>query len=406
MPNLVLQRPSSTPTLRPVTPKSIVKSQQQTQWRWQNFQCTALGCELFITLLFILIFILDPVQACMLEARSDLRYIFNPLHPLSEERYTILLHLYRMVTSTANEPVLKLSSEASRMEIWKAFHKSVLLMASPLTTPDNGSVKAVDIANFLNRVGRPMDLSDVHHWNHRLWHTLPFQPPWRLPSPTDLTIWQESEVTAAMGALQDAITEPAFDPDFLVPIAVSRFPWSSMMLQDWAQTAHAAELAFQARLRFLESRTDRQGMVFLVVVVLVHYFLLAIPPRSPPRSRPPGLIFDFSEESFYRSLEALTTYVDLFDLQDLLNRPAFVRVQHLRLDMTAERVKEWRECLRGSLQYIVVDHEDESIELRSSKEGDLVGPNKPGFHRLAWDRGVGLGRRLVLRGAKSWSDSL
>ncbi len=85
---------------------------------------------------------------------------------------------------------------------------------------------------------------------------------------------------ALQGILEQVAADPAFDPEFLTPIAVSPFPWATSMLQGWAQTAQAAELNFQAAHRILESRTDRQGLVFLVMAVLVHHLLWGIPSRA------------------------------------------------------------------------------------------------------------------------------
>ena len=100
-----------------------------------------------------------------------------------------------------------------------------------------------------------------------------------------MTLAQESEATNVLGALQgilgEAAREPAFDPKFLTSIALSRFSWSSFTLEEWSHTAQATELAFQAAHRMFECQTDRQGMMFLVVVVLVHYFQWRIPPRTP-----------------------------------------------------------------------------------------------------------------------------
>ena len=224
--------------LPPHTPISVLTPQQRIQWQWQNLQRTTLTCELFITLLHIVLFGLDPSQACLLEVHCDLSHTFDPFQRWPEERYAILSHLHRMAT-TAHEPVLELSLEASRLEVWKALHQSVILKASPLTTLRVGTVKAVDIQTFLNRMGRPMDISEVRYWDHQLWHTLPFHPPWHFPSSKDLTLDQERQLITAMGLqgiLEQVAAEPAFDPEFLTPIAVSQFPWATSMLQDWAQT--------------------------------------------------------------------------------------------------------------------------------------------------------------------------
>ena len=124
-----------------------------------------------------------------------------------------------MATTAANEPVLELPSLASRLAVWSALHQSVLRKARPLSTLYFGSVKAGDIQSFLNRMGRPMDLSEVRYWTGRLWHTLPFEPPWHFPFPVDLTLEQEGQVTTALGTLQEilegAAWDPAFDPEFL-----------------------------------------------------------------------------------------------------------------------------------------------------------------------------------------------
>ncbi len=146
-PDPVLRYTTFTSTLRPHTPMRVVTPRQRIQWRWQNLQCTALGCELFITLLHVVIFGLDPSQARLLEVHSDLSHIFDPLQPWPEERCAILSHLHRMAR-TAHEPILELSSDASRLEIWKALHQSVILKASPLTTLRVGTVKAVDKQNI------------------------------------------------------------------------------------------------------------------------------------------------------------------------------------------------------------------------------------------------------------------
>ena len=368
---------------------SIATVQERTQWRWENLKHWALGCPVFITLLYILVFGLDPSQARLLEAHSNLSHVFDPDHSLSEERYTILLHLYRMATTTSGEPVLELSSVASRLQMWRALHQSVLVKATPLAVLRFGSVKAVDIQNFLNSMGRRMDLSEILDWTHQLWHTLPFQPPWCFPSPMDMTLQHESAVTTAVGTLQgilkEAAMDPAFDTAFLAPIAVSQFSWSSLILEEWSQTPQATELAFQAAHRIFECRTDRQGMVFLVVVVLVHYFQWGIPPRIPHALGPPSLMFNFSEKTFCRSLEALTTYIDLFGLHDVLERPAFVLVQSLLPNMSPERVKEWRDFWMGCLPSALVDREDanESAGVYSGKEADLPETGKAWFSRLA-----------------------
>ena len=396
LPSSASRHSGSSSNLQPHNPMSAITSQQRTQWRWQNLQRTALACELFITLLHIVIFSLDPSQARLLDVHSDLSHLFDPRQPWPEERYAILLHLYRLAT-TAREPVLELSSDASRLELWKALHQLVILKASPLTAMRVGSVRAVDIHKFLNRRGKPMHVSDVRHWTHRLWHTLPFHPPWHFTSAKDMTLAQEGQVTTAMGALQGILeqvaAEPAFDPDFLTPIAISSFPWATSMLQGWAQTAQAAELAFQAAHRLLECRTDRQGLVFLVVMVLVHHFLWGIPSRAPVALVPPELRVDFSEASFHRSLEALTAYIELFSLRDVIAEPVFVRVQHLLVDMSPQRVKEWRDCLRGTLSSSVIDDQggNESGMICSGKEADLTAVDTVWFRRPApwWRRLVG-----------------
>ena len=376
-------------TLRPRTPVSMATLQERTQNKWQNLQHYALGCPFFVTLLYILVFGLDPSQDGLLEARSDLSHMFDPHRPLPEERYAILSHLYRMATSAADEPVLTLSSTVSRLEVWSALHQSVLAEAPPLTTLRFGSVKAGDIQSFLNRMGRPMDLSEVRYWTGRLWHTLPFEPPWHFSFPMNLTLEQEGQVTTALGTLQGILEgpawDPAFDPEFLTPIALSRLPWSSSILEAWSQTAPAAELAFQATHRILECRTDRQGMVFLVVVVMVHYLQWRIPLKIPHSLEPPSLMFDFSEESFGCSLEALTSYVDLFGLHDVLESPAFVLVRSLRPIMSPERVQEWCDSWRGCLPSSLVDWEDgdESVGVCSGKEADLPETGKAWFSRLA-----------------------
>lgn len=96
-----------------------------------------------------------------------------------------------------------------------------------LTVLRFGSAMAVDMQNSMNRIGHPMDLSEVRYWNHRLC----FEPPWRLPSPTAMTLEQESQVDNALGVLQRTLEGPAvdlaFDADFLTPIDVSQFSSSS-----------------------------------------------------------------------------------------------------------------------------------------------------------------------------------
>ena len=290
-------------------------------------------------------------------------------------------------------------SVASRLEVWRAFHQSVLEKAPPLTTLRFGSVKAGDIQSFLNRIGRPMDLSEVRYWTGRLWHTLPFEPPWRFPFSVDLTLEQEGQVTTALGTLQGTLEgptwDPAFDPEFLTPIALSRLSWSSSILEEWSQTAQAAEMAFQAAHRMLECQTDRQGMVFLVVVVMVHYFQWRIQPRIPHVLDPPSLMFDFSERSFCRSLEALTSYVDLFSLHDVFESPAFVLVRSLRPIMSPERVEEWRDSWRGCLSSTLVDtlldHEggSEWVGVCSGKEADLLGRDQPWLGWAWWRQCLG-----------------
>ena len=409
-PDSVLRNSRSTSTLRPRTPKSIIISQERAQWRWQNLGRAAVACDIFPTLLLIVVFNLDPRQARLLHTNSDLRHVFDQCGPWPEERYAILLHLYRMVTSTAEEPVLELASEVSRLELWTSVHQSVIVNAHPLSGLPSGSVKAADIQNFLNDMGRPMDVSDIFYWNHQLWHTLPFQPVWRFPSPMALTLRQEGQVTAAVGTLQgileQASADPAFNSEFLTPIALSRFSWATCVLQSWAPTAQAAELAFQAAHRIFECRTTRQGLMFLAIVVLVHYFLWAVPPKTPGWASPPGLTFDFSEKSFYSSLEALTVYIDVFDLQDVLTEPVFVRLQPLRVEMTFERVAAWERCLRSSLPTATIGLEggDGLVDFRSGREANSLGPAQPGFRGLALRRVWRVGQRLVLRKAKSSSD--
>ena len=151
--------------LPPHTPISVLTPQQRIQWQWQNLQRTTLACELFITLLHIVLFGLDPSQACLLEVHCNLSHIFDPLQMWPEERYTILSHLHRM-TTTAYKPILELSSDASRLEVWKALHQLVILKASPLTALRVGTVKAVNIQIFLNRMGRPMDIGKVRYWHY------------------------------------------------------------------------------------------------------------------------------------------------------------------------------------------------------------------------------------------------
>ena len=377
-PGSVLRYTTSASCLRPRTPASITTSQERTQNKWQNLQHWALGCPAFVTLLCILVYGLDPSQAGALEAHSGLSHIFDPQHSLPPERYAILRHLYRMAIAAAEEPVLELASVASRLEMWRVFHQSVLENAPPLTTLRFGCVQAGDIQSFLNRIGRPMDLSEVRYWTGRLWHTLPFEPPWYFSFPMDLTLEQEGQVTTALGTLQGTLEgaawDPAFDPEFLTPIALSQLTWSSSILEKWSQTPQAAELAFQAAHRVLECQLERQGMVFLIVVMMIHYFQWRIPPSIPHAPKPPSLMFDFSEESFCRSLEALTSYVDLFGLQDVLKSPAFVLARSLRPIMSPERVKEWRDSWRRCLPPSLVDHEedgDESVGVCSGKEADL-----------------------------------
>ncbi|KAL2044539.1 hypothetical protein ABVK25_012392 [Lepraria finkii] len=365
-PSSSLRYATSTSTLRPTTPMSIATLQERTQWQWGNLHW-ALGCPVFVTLLYILVFGLDPSQARLLEARSDLSHFLDPQQPLQEDYYAILFHLYWLATPTANEPVLELSSVVSRFEMWKAFHQLVLTNARPLTTERFGSVKAGEIQKFLSAVGHSMDLSRIRYWTGRLWHTLPFEPSWHLPFAINMTLEQEGQVTNNLGTLQEvlevAALEPAFDPKFLVPIAASRFSWCAFSLQEWSQTAQATELALQAVHRIFKCRTDRQGMVFLVVVVLVHYFQSVIPPSVLHTSGPPSLVFDFGEVSFCRSLEALTTYVDLFDLHDVLSRPVFTLVQGLRAGMSPERVNEWHYFWMHYLPTTLVNREDLLVEV-------------------------------------------
>ncbi len=98
--------------LRPRTPMSVIPSQQPIQWRWQNLQRTGITRELFITLLHIVIFGLDPSQARLLEVHCGLSHIFDPLQAWPEEWYAILSHLHRMAT-TAHEPILELLGRLS-----------------------------------------------------------------------------------------------------------------------------------------------------------------------------------------------------------------------------------------------------------------------------------------------------
>ena len=368
---------------------SIATSQERTQNKWQNLQHWAPECPAFVTLLYILVCGLDPSQARLMEARSNLSHIFDPQHSLPQERYAILLHLYSMATSAADEPVLELVSVASRLEVWRAFHQSVLEKACPLTTLRFRSVKAGNIQSFLNRMGRPMDLSEVCYWTGRLWHTLPFEPPWRFPFSVDLTLEQEGQVTTALGTLQGTLEgptwDPAFDLEFLTPIALSQLSWSSSILERWSQTAQAAEMAFQAAHRILECRTDRQGMVFLVVVVMVHYSQWRIQPRILHVLDPPSLMFDFSEKSFCRSLEALTSYVDLFSLHDVFESPAFVLVRSLRPIMSPERIVLWQDYWTGCLPAKLIDHQDgdDSTEVVTGEEADSMGRDASWIRRLA-----------------------
>ena len=64
----------------------------------------------------MVIFSLDLSQARLLDIPSDLSHLFDPRQPWPEERYAILLHLYRLAT-TARKPILELSSDASRLEL-------------------------------------------------------------------------------------------------------------------------------------------------------------------------------------------------------------------------------------------------------------------------------------------------
>ena len=233
-----------------------------------------------------------------------------------------------------------------------------------------------------------MELSGVHYWNHQLWHTLPFHPPWHFHSSKSLTLDQEGQVTTGIGALQGILeqvaAEPAFNPEFLTPIAISQFPWATSMLQDWAQTAQAAELNFQAAHRMLECRTDRQGLVLLVVAVLVHHLLWGIPSRALSGLGPPRLMFDLSEENFDRSLEALTAYIDLFGLHDVIVARLFVRVQHLLVDMSSQRAEEWRNYLRSDLLPSLIDHKggDDPVGIYSGKGADVAVADTQWFRRL------------------------
>ena len=162
LPDMLHYTPSML-SLPPGSPKAIATSQERTQQRWAALQCQALKSDLFITLRHILIFGLDPSQTHQLEAHNDPRHVFNPLHPWPEERYAILLHLYWMATTAAEEPLLALCSEASRPALWSALLQSVHVKAPPLTTIRFGSVNAGEIKNSLHRRGRPLDLSEVRY---------------------------------------------------------------------------------------------------------------------------------------------------------------------------------------------------------------------------------------------------
>ena len=94
LPSSASRHSGSSSNLQPHNPMSAITSQQRTQWRWQNLQCTALACELFITLLHMVIFSLDPSQARLLDIPSDLSHLFDPRQSWPEKRYAILLHLY------------------------------------------------------------------------------------------------------------------------------------------------------------------------------------------------------------------------------------------------------------------------------------------------------------------------
>ena len=143
-------------------------------------------------------------------------------------------------------------------------------------------VNAVDIQTFLNCMGSPPWISAKSVTGIISCGILCLSTRLGISPPRSTWPWtRKGQVTSPMGALQgileQAAADLAFDLEFLTPIAVSQFPWATSMLQDWAQTA---ELTFQAAHGILECRTDRQGLVFLVVAVLVHHLLWGIPSRA------------------------------------------------------------------------------------------------------------------------------
>ena len=117
----------------------------------------------------------------------------------------------------------------------------------------------------------------------------------------------------------------------------------------------------------------------------MHHLLWGIPSRALSGLGQPRLMFDLSEESFHRSLEALTAYIDLFGLQEVIAARVFVRVQPLLVDMSSKRGEKWRDCLRSDLLPSLVHREggDEPVGMNSDKEADVAVADTPWFLRLA-----------------------
>ena len=105
----------------------------------------------------------------------------------------------------------------------------------------------------------------------------------------------------------------------------------------------------------------------------MHYFLWGTLSRALSGLGPPRLIFNPSEESFYRSLEALTAYINLFGLHGVIAARVFLRVQHLLVDMSSQRAEEWRDYLRSDLSPGLIDHEckEDPVGICSDKDADL-----------------------------------
>jgi hypothetical protein len=166
----------------------------------------------------------------------------------------------------------------------------------------------------------------------------------------------------------------------LVPIALSRFTWSSLILQKWARTDMARDIANRAASQFPDSRTPQQGLLLLVVLVLIHYYLWEIPPRTPCRVQPRGLIMDFTRQGYLLLLEALDTYTDLFGLGDVLaDHPSFCRIQHIQVEIPADRREQskvyWSEHIPTALS-------PRHDEICSGKESAPVGTVEAWYYRL------------------------